>query len=183
MKPFNAVKAKEKSLKVSEREERFPDHAVLTLSSVEEGKSKMIELSTEAVRVLGLTEENSRIGIARGYTDDDCTVEALFLFATDQETIGFVNEKENEVKLDTARLNFSTHRAMSSKIHGMVSDIHSRSTENVEKYFLLTDQREGGYWRLEELTVDSSTSTVIPASEIAEVRNSVGEDVETTMED
>jgi len=183
---FVPVVAKEKTFKVKEVKEAFPGKAVITLSEVKEGESRMLTLSTQAVKVLGLQAKSTRVGIARGYSDTAKTKEAIFLYHTEDESIQFVSENKTAIKIDSAKFSLGTRRAMSVKFHNIISAVHSNPTDSKEKHFLLTKRYGEGFWLLEEYDgndnqLDLFQERIAKADEVNETSN-VGETVDVQVD-
>jgi hypothetical protein len=183
---FVPVQPKAKGFNVDKKVDRFPGQAVVTLSEVKEKVSKMLILSDEAIKALGLTETDNRIAIVRGHIEGEGSPEAMFIYRTDAETYEFVNDKEHRVKMDSARTNLNTRRAMSAKFHGIISARHSEATSSDEKHFRLVERYGDRHWRLEEYRLtDEADNTIRPTAEetsAIETSVSAGETVEVTVD-
>ena len=179
---FIPVVAQEKTLKVKEQKERFPGLAVLSLSEVKEGENRKLTLSNTAYSALGLESKDSRVGIARGYTDTAKTKEGLFLYKADSDSILFVQENKSAVKIDSAKFSNGNKRAMSVRFHNIISAAHSMPTDGAEKHFLLSTRYGDNYWLLTEYTPSTATAKTIPAVDSTDEKVSVGEEVEVTID-
>jgi len=184
---FSPVQAKETTFKVKAPVDLYPEMSIISLNKVEEKESRMITLSPQAIKALGLTEEENRIGIIKGYKDEEQTQEALFIYKTLAKTVPYVRQVNTKaIKLDTASINLNTRRAMSSKYHNYISVFHSKAAENCEKMFTLASQYDETYWLLEEYTPsegNEETTIISPPSEDEEVNlEHAGETAEVTLD-
>ena len=159
---FRPIEPKQKKFNVTQTVTRFPNRAMVTLSEVKEGTSKMITLSPKAIEAIGLTAENNRFAISRGYTDSTKTQEAIFSYSISEEGYTFTSPKGNGIKMDSAKLKWTTRRAMSAKFHSVISGYHSTPTNNNEKYFALGARYDENYWRLEEWQPTEDDQIVTP---------------------
>lgn len=154
-------KSKNKSFKVKPKTTRFPLDAVIILSEVTEGSSRMLMLSELAIKLLNLSDEAPYFGITKGYTNAEMTDEALFIFSTDEVSYPFVSDKGNEIKMDSAKFKASTMKAKNAKFHNLLTSTHSDSTGSSEKYFKLKACFGDKYWLLEEFTPLTPFSVVV----------------------
>jgi len=162
---------------------KFPNHAMITLSRIKKKASKTLLLSPMAITALELTEESNYLGIARGFTDASKTKEALFVFVVDGPEFQFVSSKGNSIKMDSAKVNLNTRKAMSAKFHSIISNVHSDALGVDTKNFVLGARYGDKYWRLEEY-VPTEEDMVEATEEDLVLENSehVGETVEVTVD-
>jgi len=185
---FRPVEPKSKKFNVTQTTTRFPNRAMVTLSEVKEGTSKMITLSPKAIEALGITAESNRFAITRGFDSDDN--EAMFMYATTDENYQYVSDKENFIKMDSAKLKWSTRRAMSAKFHGAINNYHSDSTATGEKYFSLSTRYGDTHWLLEEWQPTETDQVVSPRgderattdTDTMETTTNVGESAEASID-
>lgn len=129
----------------------FPDIPVITICEVKEESSKTILLNQKAIDVLKLNEYPSdaivRIGITKGYVDNENSEVVPFIFGTTEEYAEILSEAGKIVKKPTALYNNNTGKIRSGFYHDTLTTYHPDLSSN-EKYFLLIEEYTDGYWRL-----------------------------------
>lgn len=184
MEKFIPVPAKTKGFSTNQKErvERFPNESVLSTSEIKEKTSKTISLSKQAVEALGLTEGNSSVAIQRGYVDNETKEEGLFIYATQEENVQFINFKNHSVKMKPCKITWSTKRGMSAMIHGAISTFFNyEGTE--ERHYKLTLGLEDKYFCLQPYNVESNNENTPGEDVINETENTpVGEIAEVTVD-
>jgi hypothetical protein len=168
---FIPVKAKETKQQQIENElDIFPTIPVLTLCANPKKGTKMLKINRKAAEVLGLkvNTNNDRLSIVRGYDSDNASEEKMFLYLTDKEDVEYVNEKHNNVKRNSSKVNLSTLRFKSVWMYDDLENFHSDENFLEDRYFVLTDNHEG-YFRLEDMNLpDDNNDIVITRSEVEE---------------
>lgn len=169
---FIPVKAKATKQQQIENElDIFPTIPVLTLCANPKKGTKMLRINRKAAELLGLkvNTEQDRLSIVRGYDSDNASDEKMFLYLTDKEEVSYVNEKHNNVKKNSSKVNLSTLRFKSAWMYDDLEDFHSSENFLEDRYFILTDNHDG-YFRLEDMNLpDNDIEIIITRSEVDEV--------------
>lgn len=160
---FIPVKAKgTKQQQVEEQLDAFSTLPVITLCANPKKGSKMLRLNRKAVEVLDLkvNSDKDRLAIIRGYESENTSEEKMFVYLTDQENYEYINEKRNEVKRMSSKVNLSTLRFKSVWMYDDMEDFHSDENFLEDRHFILVPSVEG-YFKLDEITANTFDSNII----------------------
>ncbi len=135
---------------------------IATIHLIKTDNSKQLYFSDKAMQILKLNPNYCKIGIALQATNDGYSI---FIFVTSEDKFNFTGSNNKSVKLSTAKINLSTHKATSKHLYDL---IYSHSKESMK--FYITDtyvsvgketlyklETEQEYTKLEEITTNEKT--------------------------